>query len=45
MLLADVSVWLAATMFLALFDIRSTDGSPKEFDQGPNGVLDGQNLW
>ncbi|TCD66167.1 hypothetical protein EIP91_001721 [Steccherinum ochraceum] len=44
MVLADASVWLAATMFLALFDIKPTDGSPKKFDQGPDGVLDGQNL-
>ncbi|TCD64628.1 hypothetical protein EIP91_003830 [Steccherinum ochraceum] len=40
-LLADASVWIGATMFLALFDIQPTEGSPTSFDQSPQGVLDG----
>ncbi|KAH8073380.1 cytochrome P450 [Cristinia sonorae] len=39
--LADHSLWLATTMFLALFDIKPTEGSPTFFDYSDKGVLSG----
>ncbi|TCD66421.1 hypothetical protein EIP91_001412 [Steccherinum ochraceum] len=45
MILADASMWISATMFLALFDISPTKGSPTSFDQFPGGVLDGEPVW
>ena len=44
-LLADASMFIATTMFLALFDIKRVEGSPESFNQMPGGVLDGQAIW
>jgi len=44
MALADASMWIAGAMFIALFDIKPTQGSPKDFDQSMTGVLDGQTI-
>ncbi|THH33199.1 hypothetical protein EUX98_g986 [Antrodiella citrinella] len=44
MVLADASLWIATAMFLALFNIKPTEGSPTSFDQSMTGCLDGQHI-
>ncbi|TCD64629.1 hypothetical protein EIP91_003831 [Steccherinum ochraceum] len=43
-ILAEASVWITTAMFLALFDISPTEGSPTSFDQSDKGILDGSTL-